>query len=280
MTPESDIIAKTAVNIITELFKVSLKGMAAFSNWLKEANTTHDVLGISAEKYVKKLEDRYSEVRIIGMTKPVKLRNIYVKVNILDSKSSVQSLSVKQLEEIFYKEGKIKSFIEKDDDNENNERINQIKYIRETLPGLDIVNSHDRVFLIGKPGSGKTTFLKYLTLASLDNKLSKKKIPIYISLKDYADSGKNIIDFIVDQFDICDFPNAFLFVENIIKNGNCLILFDGLDEAIEQDERIITSLNQFIDKYLKNKFVISCRIAASNYVFEKFLNYKGAAEKK
>ncbi len=50
-------------------------------------------------------------------------------------------------------------------------------------------------------------------------------------------------------------------------------MFDGLDEVNEEHDRrrqITRALTDFTYKYRKNKFVVTCRVAATDYSFEKF----------
>ena len=47
-------------------------------------------------------------------------------------------------------------------------------------------------------------------------------------------------------------------------------MFDGYDEVQDPQKRAVHSLNQFIKKYDKNRYVLSCRIAAYHQTFEGF----------
>jgi len=86
------------------------------------------------------------------------------------------------------------------------------------------------------------------------------------------------MDFIVEQFNICGFEKADLFVTRMLSDGKCLVLFDGLDEVSQdsnQDE-IIRQIRNFSDKYSDNQFIISCRVAAYNHWFERFTDVEMA----
>lgn len=127
--------------------------------------------------------------------------------------------------------------------------------------------------LLGKPGAGKSTFLKYLLFQALDGKAERQRIPIFVNLKDLSDSKCDLMDYIVEQFDICRFPDAAGFVTRILEKGNCILLLDGLDEVRSTKESSITKqISDFSDKFKNNQFVISCRVAAYDYCFEKFTN--------
>src|SRR3972149_373205 len=144
-----------APNIITELFKLVLKGLQQAETWLREEAKGHDPFGIAGRKYFTHVHERYNTMRILGMSHPVPLREIYVRVNILNKVSARQRVSVDELERFFDRDRR--TFGEK----------------RETMEGQEIANRVQKVLVLGKPGSGKTTFLKSLALQALDNKLQE-----------------------------------------------------------------------------------------------------------
>ncbi|MGB9179978.1 MAG: NACHT domain-containing protein, partial [Pyrinomonadaceae bacterium] len=79
--------------------------------------------------------------------------------------------------------------------------------------------------------------------------------------------------FIAERFDICDFPDAQPFVEELLKSGSAVVLFDGLDEVNQesgQRDKQTRSMNNFVEKYDHTQCLITCRLAASDYSFERF----------
>jgi len=59
--------------------------------------------------------------------------------------------------------------------------------------------------------------------------------------------------------------------KQLLDNGKALILLDGLDEVKKEDDRRVKQdIDQFSRDWLKNRFAITCRIAAREYQFEKF----------
>ena len=150
---------------------------------------------------------------------------------------------------------------------------------RETVDGFEVVNRLDKFIILGKPGAGKTTFIKRVALESIDQKLDKKRLPVFVSLKEFCDSGKSLIDFIVEQFEYCDLPGSsdFAFVEQSLLKGSMQILLDGLDEvSADRIDFALKEINDFTKKYDTNQFIISCRIAAYNYIFEQFTDVEMA----
>jgi len=253
MEVANDYLAKISVGLITEVFKASVKGLGSADAWLREKSKGYDPFGIAAKKYVERLCGRYNSMRIFGMNEPVPLNEIFVKVNILRKITGRNRLSIEEMEKFFDKDRR--SFGEK---------------VLEKVDGLEIVNSFKKIIVLGKPGSGKTTFLKFLTMQALTHAFQKPLIPVFISLRDWADSKISLFNFIIQQFDICGFPHSEEFVKRMLEKGKCLVLLDGLDEVplniIDPSQHI----KDFTDEYSDNAFIISCRIAAYNFVFEHF----------
>ncbi len=245
--------AKVAANILTEIFKSCFKGFQKSTDWFGDKMTEHDFFGRAAKKYAQKFEERYNFIRVLGMNEPVPLRDIYVRVNILDKITSNKRITLDNLEQMYDRDQR------------------SIGFTQKSISGTSAANELSKFIVLGKPGAGKSTYLKYLALYTLDGKSRNKHIPILVVLKDFSDSGKTLFNYIVEQFDICNFPEADMFVKRILENGKCQLLLDGLDEvSSKKQEKIIREINNFTDKYSKNYFIISCRIAAYNHWFTKY----------
>jgi predicted NACHT family NTPase len=51
------------------------------------------------------------------------------------------------------------------------------------IPGLEAVEKHRRLMVLGKPGAGKTTFLKYLAMQCITGGYAADKVPFFVTLK-------------------------------------------------------------------------------------------------
>lgn len=239
-------------NIITQLFKSAFQSFEDSFNWVKDYKLKFSFLENAGVNYATQVENRYSFVQIMGMNKPAPLRTMYTRVNFLEKLTTANRTSIEDMEKDFDRDtrgfGKIIA----------------------TEEGINVVNKLNKIIVLGKPGAGKTTFLKYIALQSLDNKLHEQLIPIFIGLKDWTESRLSLFEYIVKEFACCNFPDATTFLNSLLQDGKCILLFDGLDEVTTTIEHVITSIKQFESKYNSNKFIISCRIAAFNYKFERF----------
>lgn len=207
--------------------------------------------GASANKYRERIQEIYGTIRILGKPEPVSLEGIFTDVLILDKPSAFYRYDIQQL----------------------HAEPTQLD-VRARRNGVALVKSaaSERIFILGKPGAGKTTFLKYLTIQAAKGEIDR--IPIFVSLKEWADSELELMKFLVRQFDICDFPDAQLFVEHILRKGHAMVLFDGLDEVNQegnQRAQLINHLRDFSNKYSTTQCLITCRVAATEYTFDRFV---------
>jgi predicted NACHT family NTPase len=218
----------------------------------------------AAEKYRGKIIKLYDSMQIMGMAKPVPLDDIFTEAYMLDKPTAFGRFDIERLKQ--------KSAADPAAPPPETERLNGLRLVGETKRNL---------FILGKPGAGKTTFLKYIAIKAAEKlipgqDLKQKeidKVPVFVSLKQWADSGAELMDFITQRFDICGFPDARPFVEELLKSGGAIVLFDGLDEVNQEDgqrDRQTRQMNNFIEKYDRTQCLITCRVAASDYSFEPF----------
>ena len=254
---------QTSIEIGVDLFKdLIFASWKAVSGLAKEKYQENDPFGIATRKYIGGLIERYNLVKVLGMREPVPLKSLYVRANILEKISARAGLRPEELAEFF--DFDRRAF------GKNSE----------TVDGEIIVNRLQKFIVLGKPGAGKTTYLKFLTLMMLDptSQIEQRRLPVFVTLREWADEKVPLMDFMVAQFDICGFPEARLFLEKMLAEGNCLVLFDGLDEVSQESnlDDIIRQIQNFTDKYSGNQFVISCRVAAYNHWFERFTDVEMA----
>ena len=146
-----------------------------------------------------------------------------------------------------------------------------IEHKEEILQLLAKQRQGRRFVILGKPGAGKTTFLKYLALHAFDSKMKVKRIPVFIGLKDFSESEKSLLDFVVSELDGHNFPEIIPSIIGFLNEGKFLLLFDGLDEVPKKyEDFVVKQLKFFSNKYRNNQFIVSCRTPAYRYWFDSF----------
>ncbi len=203
------------------------------------------------------IQTRCGTMRVLDMSCPIGLGDIYTNVNILEKISAKSRKSIEEMLQGF--------------DLENFDRFG-LGGIQKTIPGLEAVAAHSKLIILGKPGAGKTTFLKHLAMQCHAGRLQADRVPVFISLKDFAESPgqPSLLEFIAARWAGCGVGDRQA-AEKILAAGRALILLDGLDEVREADsKRVLTEIREESIRFRNSNFVVTCRIAAREYAFEQF----------
>ncbi|MGL4234404.1 MAG: NACHT domain-containing protein [Casimicrobium sp.] len=138
-------------------------------------------------------------------------------------------------------------------------------------PLLRMARAEPRLFVLGKPGAGKSTFLKKIVLECCSGNLAKT--PIFVELKALAESGLTLQQFLKREFEVCAFPDAWPFISRLLDRGNAILLFDGLDEVSNEDRKrkdVVSVVADFSRQFPKTNIVVTCRVATTEYIFTQF----------
>ena len=209
---------------------------------------------LARERCAEDIRKRCGTMRVLDMEQPVALSDIYTDVNILEKITRNQR---KELEEL----SAVCGFEEFD-----RWGLSGIKQKR--VEGIEAVRNHSKLMILGKPGAGKTTFLKFLSMSCLNGNAFTDLVPIFVTLKDFADREHrpSLLQFLTEEFSQWDIE-----IEPILQSGKALVLLDGLDEVrAEYDNRILREIREFTRIYSESQIVVTCRIAAKQYIFEQF----------
>lgn len=220
------------------------------------------------------IQEQCGTMRVLDMEHPISLNEIYTDVNILEKLTRNQRKGVEELLARFRADDFSRWGL-----GEKQERIE----------GIAAVYRHSKLMILGKPGAGKTTFLKFLATACINGNLFAERVPVFVTLKDFADTENtsSLLGFIVRQFEQYGIAETTqvkrgLFdsllnrdvnaMETLLRKGKMLVLLDGLDEVREKDdERVVREIRRFSQHYSQSQIVVTCRIAAKQYTFEQFI---------
>ena len=207
----------------------------------------------SSRRYLESLYEQVGYIRILGKMEAVSLEEVFTYVNLLDQLTAERRYDIKRLME---------EFAPRD--------FSALQKV-ERISGEEAIAQFSKLFILGKPGSGKTTFLQHTALRAIKGEIDK--VPIFVSLKQLSDSEQQILPYIAKQFQIHDFPQAEDFVSKLLNGGKAIVLFDGLDEVnLEEDRRskLITDINNFVYQFVECSIFITCRVATVDYSFTQF----------
>jgi predicted NACHT family NTPase len=124
-------------------------------------------------------------------------------------------------------------------------------------PGFEIANANSKLVILGKPGSGKTTFLKHLAVDWCKGQFQAGLIAVLLELRRIRNEQWDLLTTIGNELGLEDRQQ----VTELLKAGRLLVLMDGLDEVPTSRLRQIvqTQLQQVAEDYPQNRFILTCR---------------------
>ncbi|UNU26034.1 NACHT domain-containing protein [Microcoleus vaginatus] len=253
-------VSGIALPIFQSVFETGGKFLGSMGKKLDEK--TKQLIYTASGEYGKRYFKRHGILKALGMREAVPLESVYTAVQFLDEQEIRSFESIQNLEEAYRKANK-RSFQQQDCQKQE---------------GLKIANQKQYLMVLGQPGAGKSTFLRKIGLEALKGKkggFKHDRIPVFIELKSFTSSQIDIEKLIVEEFSICGFPSSEQFIAKALEQGKLLILLDGLDEVpTVNTNEVISKIQNFVDRYDKNSFIVSCRTAAYRNNFQRFTDVK------
>jgi len=155
------------------------------------------------------------------------------------------------------------------------------------IPVISAVAKNSHIILVGGPGSGKTTFIRYFALCiasaqiegiqEWSSALPNWKIedfnltPIVVHLRDFnrwlkrrtsTGSASLLWQFLEENLESLGL-NLYKDIQQDVYSGNALLLFDGLDEVDSTKRHIITDSITNLADICDSRIVITCRVMSS-----------------
>ena len=207
-----------------------------------------------------KVQNQCGILQLLDTSHPISIGDLYIDVNILQSIASLQWSAVENpltLEpEAFNRFG-----------------LGEID--QEQVLGVTAVENYSKVRMLGKPGSGKTTFLQYLAIQCNQGEWKAERIPLFITLRHFVEAARasgqfSLLEYIQQEFLDCGISDRSV-VEALLQAGKGLVLLDGMDEVLKHESTaVLREIRSFSDKYHKNLFVATCRTAAQKLTLRGF----------
>ena len=233
-------------------------------NLVKSITNGAPVFSVDIEDLVQQLrsrsrqiiQERCATMRVLDMSHPVSLEEIYTGTDVLEKISSRRRLEISDLLTTY----------------QGGDRLGMAAIEDGRISSVEALNRHRKLMLLGKPGAGKTTLLKYTALKCSQGEIFSDFVPIFVTLRHYAgsESQLSLIDYITQDFRNYSIGDD-LELRQLLHHGRAILFLDGLDEVREDDlHRVLEDLRKFSEQHYNNRFVITSRLGAQEYVFEKF----------
>jgi hypothetical protein len=143
---------------------------------------------------------------------------------------------------------------------------------RRPIDILSAINLHRRVLLLGRPGSGKTSYLQYVSLRFTDPQESRDLLPVLVDLSAYGGT-EPFLEFIksfLNEAPNPEPPEEPIYVtspwmagtmEEYLGEGRVLLLLDALNQA---PPGVAARLADFFAGHPKARAVVTCRLLDYN----------------
>ncbi|MGL5939839.1 MAG: NACHT domain-containing protein [Waterburya sp.] len=254
---------------LIELAKASIGGVVvktcwdegkSFIPWFSKGlnENTKELIYQASRQYAKNYWKRHGILKVLGMREPVSLESIYTAVQLLSERDIERFKTDEALEEAFRNSREQRFYFDN----------------KKKQDGITIAKQKQYLTVLGAPGSGKSTFLRKIGLEAFKGKKGNYKhdcIPVFIELKKFTEAEIDLEKIIAQEFKVCNFPKEDKNTTKLLDKGKLLIILDGLDEIPTKNlNNAIGKIQDFVDQYDKNRFIISCRTAAYRTGFPRF----------
>ena len=211
-------------------------------------------------QYIQHYTNRHGTLKVLEMPKGKALDGVYTSTQLLDEPRCRGIESLESLEALYQKQI-----------SQRNLTLRQAT----KREGLQVANKNQYLVVLGGPGAGKSTFLRKVGFEALHRagQVFHACIPVLLELKRLTTGVLDLEAAIAEEFRLANFPSPQVFASTALRQGRLLVLLDGLDEVPKQQrQQLVDKIQDLVDRYPKNRFILSCRTAAYCHNLRQFVD--------
>ena len=227
-----------------------------------QAEHANEVQMYSIE-YRRKIVNRLRRLKILDMSRSLDLDRLYVQLRVREEQSP-RFLTEKEVAEATTGEPEYLLRISR-------ERLRL--EARLAVSPEEALTRFQRAIVVGDPGAGKTTMLRYLAFKIAHEELGSELVmPVYVELRefiegDYTDLLSHAANDMLNRY---GFPDARPYIDQQVANGHAVLLLDGLDEVLggASEEaadaayrKVAAEIDRLATRYPSALIVVTCRRA-------------------
>jgi energy-coupling factor transporter ATP-binding protein EcfA2 len=211
------------------------------------------------EVHLGRTREMTGSIKILGMTEPLPIEQVYYPTRVSDS------IRRRLFENTWTTLTKI----------DVRKRLRKDPSISQ--PGLDAIGKSKRMVVLGGPGSGKTTFLKYLALTHArddlfdQSKLPKRFLPFFVHLPVISKENADLFEYLAAELTGARKLQLNRALEALFERGEAIIILDSLDEVpLTSRPSVVRSILAFFKRFPALGGIVSCRTADYSQTIDGF----------
>ncbi|MGW2959217.1 NACHT domain-containing protein [Streptomyces sp. NPDC001220] len=228
-------------------------------------------LEAGAAAYCGRLVQELSTLRILDMSRPLRLERLYVQVGVQEQQP-LRFLSADEVERQAHRPDADRRSWRTEAERAEARAAAETQAPVHTYAPVDALQRYRRIVVVGDPGAGKTTMLRHLALrmATQSEHESLPVLPAYVELFRFVESGhESLLDHLAEHWaDQYGFEDARDYVVEKLTDGSAALLLDGLDEVLGGESareaesayhRVTAELARLATRFPRAPIAATCR---------------------
>ena len=201
-----------------------------------------------------KIQNQCGTVQLLDTGHPVDIDDVYIDLDVVEEIASREWADGTELRSI--------------EPEKFDCLLGSTSLVQKQIAATKTVERYSKLRVLGKPGSGKSTFLRHLAMECNQGEFLATQVPIFITLRDFAEESRDLDEFSLLKYIASEFITSGIsdptVVETLLCEGRVLLLLDGFDELLSKDSNaVFTEIRRFSQKYQNNFFVVTWRTAGA-----------------